>query len=170
MKLHLFAILMAGVANVFAADCASTPDSDEIGSRFLLKGELAFDNKTKLTWQRCGFGQHYKDGRCSGALKLVTYTEAKQAALKAGKGWRVPSLNELASLVVKKCAAPMLNQSVFPDVREISEGKAKYWASDRDKDLPTLIYNVDFIGPGMDANTSGIAMGLRLVRLGALPE
>ena len=170
MRLHLFAILLAGVANVFAADCASTPDSDEIGSRFLLKGELAFDSKTKLTWQRCGFGQHYKDGRCLGTLKLVTHTEAKQAALKAGKGWRVPSLDELASLIEKRCLAPMLNQVVFPGVREIAEGKAKYWSSDRDKDLPTLIYNVDFLGPAMDANTSGIALGLRLVRSGSLPE
>ena len=170
MRLLVFAILLVGTANVWAADCGATPEFDEIGSRFLLKSELAFDRKTKLTWQRCGFGQHYKDGRCSGALKLVTHTEAKQAALKTGKGWRVPSLDELASLIEKRCVAPMLNQAVFPGVREIAEGKAKYWSSDRDKDLPTLIYNIDFLGPAVDANTSGIALGLRLVRSGPLPE
>ena len=51
------------------------------------------------------------------------------------------------------------NPSAFPDVRGISEGKAKYWSSNHDKDVPTLIYNVDFIRLGVDANTSGIAMG-----------
>jgi len=149
-----------------AAACTTRPDAAEIGRRYEVRGALVFDRTTRLTWLRCGHGQRLRDDRCVGALALLTPDEAAQAARKAGTGWRVPTVDELASLVTKQCTPPMLNRRVFPDVREISEGKAGFWSSSRDRDLPMLTYNVDFIAPALDANTSGVTMGVRLVRSG----
>lgn len=162
--------LLALAGNAWAMNCASRADATEIGSRYVLRGALAFDRKTRLTWQRCGHGQHYRGDRCLGALKPLTLDEARRAAREAGKGWRVPAVEELASLIKKKCSAPMLNRQVFPDVTEIAEGMAKYWSSTRDKDMPMLTYNIDFIAAGFDANTAGIRMGVRLVRSERHPD
>jgi hypothetical protein len=149
--------------NAIAA-CDSVPDASEVGDRYLLEEELVHDIKTKLTWQRCGFGQKYTDGQCAGTLKLMTLDEAKLAARKEGKGWRLPTLEELAGLVRKNCLPPMMNRLVFPNVRVISEGKAKYWSSSSDVELPMMTYNIDFISAGIDANTRGIPLAVRWVR------
>ena len=168
LAVPLLLLILAGASS--ASACTTRPDAAEIGSRYVLRGALAYDSKTRLTWQRCGYGQQFRDGRCVGALTLVTPDEAAQAARKAGTGWRVPTVDELASLVTQRCRPPMLNPQVFPDVRAVSEGKAAFWSSSRHEALPMLTYNVDFIAPAVDANTAGVSMGVRLVRSGRFPE
>lgn len=165
----LLACALAGNA-LAAGDCAFNSDTAEIGSRFVLKGALAYDKETRLTWQRCSAGQHYAKDRCVGTAESITLTDALQTAKRSAEGWRLPTLDELGSLVKKSCASPMINHRVFPDVREISEGMAKYWTSTRALDEPVMTYNVDFIVPGLDANSAGIPLGVRWVRDGRAPS
>ena len=149
-----------------AEDCISRWGDKGVTSGYVLQDGLAHDNKNNLTWQRCPHGQSYSQDRCRGTIKQLTLNEANQLARKTGQGWRLPTINELGSLIRKSCKPPMLDQQAFPDVRAYSEGKSKYWSSSRVQDIPGMTYNLDFIDAGVDANTPGIAMAVRLVKTG----
>jgi hypothetical protein len=148
------------------AVAACNPDKEESTptSRFILNGGEAHDRQTGLIWRRCAIGATWRANRCVGTARLMTLTDAGKVARQAGEDWRVPTVEELYSLVERRCRYPAINAAVFPDVRELYEGKAKYWSVSSVKDLPQLFYNIDFLDGGIDANTRGITMGVRPVR------
>ena len=166
MRRSLSVALLLLFGKSFAADCTSEWEGAGVESAYLLQGALAYDKHANLTWRRCSHGQLFSDGHCRGNIKQLTLDEANQLARKTAQGWRLPTLNELGSLVRKSCKPPMLDQHAFPDVRAYSEGKSKYWSSSRVPDIPMMTYNLDFIDAGVDANTPGIAMAVRLVKSG----
>ena len=125
------------------------------------------DTATGLTWRRCASGSVPRDGRCLGAPLLMGHAQARRHAIDTGEGWRLPTLAELQGIVERRCRNPAVNAQVFPDVTELYEGGAKYWSSTSAKELPGLFYNVDFMDGTIDANSAGIAMGVRLVRASA---
>ncbi|MBI3899431.1 MAG: DUF1566 domain-containing protein [Gammaproteobacteria bacterium] len=138
---------------------ASTPTS-----RFILREGEAFDQKTKLTWSRCSLGTTWKkDAGCVGTAKLLYLEEAKQAAQKLGNGWRVPTIEELYSIVEHDCSNPAINTVIFPNVKNLGEG-APYWSVTAIKELPPLIYYVDFLNGEVDGHTKGFFLAARLVR------
>lgn len=97
------------------------------------RGDVVYDRKTDLTWQRCSHGQRW-DGkeRCIGEVLRLTFDEAK--ALEAD-GWRVPTLDELTSIVVKG-RKPTIDSAMFPDTPP-----AYFWATgDRDTSLSWYVY------------------------------
>ncbi len=61
------------------------------------------DMQTRLQWMRCALGQIWKDGSCTGKAAEYPWQQALDAAKKfnyAGyRDWRVPSREELTSLV-----------------------------------------------------------------------
>lgn len=54
-----------------------------------------------------------------------TWTEAKQACEKLGKGWRLPTVSELFSLVDRKKYNPAIDTNIFPDTKS-----SWYWTSE----------------------------------------
>lgn len=93
--------------------------------RYILRGGEAFDRITKLTWQRCTLGRHWEEGRGSvgTALKLNWETAMKQSQ----KGWRLPTKDELETLVLAGSPRPTLDTQVFPDTG--LDGVWWYWTS-----------------------------------------
>lgn len=94
----------------------------------------------------------------------MTLGEAEGYAKQLGDGWRLPTLNELLGIVEQRCSKPSINAEVFPGVVELYEGQAKYWSRTPFKEIPSLFHNVDFMDGSVDANSRGVAMGVRLVR------
>lgn len=139
---------------------ASTPSS-----RFTLNGAEAFDRETNLTWRRCSVGTTWKNGKCMGTAKLMSLSEAKEYAKNTGGGWRVPTIEELYGIVEQICSNPAINTEVFPNVRDLGEG-ALYWSTTKIKEIPSLIYCIDFLSGGADGHTKGFSMAVRLVRSG----
>lgn len=140
---------------------ASTPSS-----RFVLNEGNAFDKRTKLTWSRCSVGASWKKGgKCVGTVKLMHLGEAKQYAQKLGHGWRIPTVEELYSIIEQKCSNPAINSEVFPNVRNLGEG-APYWSTTKIKEMPPLVYYIDFLSGEADGHTKGFSMAVRLVRSG----
>lgn len=99
------------------------------GPRMMHKGPIAIDLLGKLEWMRCSIGQFWEEDTCKGdPLKLILSQVPEIAArfetLDRG-GWRLPTRDELESLVSENDKPPMINLDTFPVTP--SEG---YWTSE----------------------------------------
>ncbi|MDG2405254.1 MAG: DUF1566 domain-containing protein, partial [Paracoccaceae bacterium] len=97
--------------------------------RLLHKGPIAVDLLAKLEWMRCSVGQFWQDETCQGeALKLVLAqvpeVVARFETLDEG-GWRLPTRDELESLVYENDMPPMIKVETFPET--VAEA---YWTSE----------------------------------------
>jgi Protein of unknown function (DUF1566) len=81
------------------------------------------DKKTKLTWKKCSEAQLWNSntGECDGIANAYTWQEALAQVPLANSDrfaektdWRLPSFQELASLVETQCSEPSINLSIFP--------------------------------------------------------
>src|SRR4051812_9561251 len=103
-----------------ACDGAAPPAD----SRYTVKGDKVYDATTNLTWQRCSYGLHWSDTTgCGGVVGGVTWDGAMSAP---PEGWRLPTIDELKSLIVIGCDSITIDKAAFPDI-EI--GKSIYWTS-----------------------------------------
>lgn len=74
------------------------------------------DGKTGLIWQQCSVGlsgTNCGTGTASTQTWQIALNTCKNLTL-AGKTWRLPSINELLSIVDKNKATPAIDTSVFP--------------------------------------------------------
>lgn len=100
------------------AACASTSlPVDRPDSRYSIStdGLEVTDTVTRLIWRRCVEGMSWDaaNATCSGAASAFSWGSLLAYPLPAS--WRLPNLNELASLASKACAsAPMINSTLFP--------------------------------------------------------
>jgi hypothetical protein len=128
------------------------------GTRFDIRGGEVYDTQTKLTWARCSVGQEWKDGHCLGTVREFTFEEAQKLA---AEGWRVPTNEELKSLIdPDRKDFPTLDTVAFPDM---DAKHPWYWSSTPNG--VTIAWYVDF----SDGYTSGFISGsnqfaVRLVR------
>jgi len=126
---------------------------------------LVIDTKTNLMWKRFGLGQYISNGVLSGVQKKYMWATATKEVDKINgnggyrgyMGWRIPSLDELLSLLrsFNGNVTPNINKEVFPS------SPAKYWTSS-DKD--TGVYTVDFERNLRQITSKGLPVGIILVR------
>lgn len=102
----------------------TTPSSD-----FVVVGEvedgIVRHLRSGLEWRRCPAGRLFsaETGGCSGSNSRNWQAALQQAHEKAG-GWRMPSINELSSIVEECASGPAVNQVVFPGITDTS-----FWSS-----------------------------------------
>jgi hypothetical protein len=73
---------------------------------------------TGLRWMRCSLGQTWNGTSCTGQASAFTWQSA-QAQVRsfsfAGfNDWRLPSSNELFSIIERRCWNPSINEIIFP--------------------------------------------------------
>jgi hypothetical protein len=123
------ASVITSTSEVFAAACE---DSSQAG-RFVVKADEVLDTKTNLTWQRCSIGQQLVSDTCSGTVGTFTWEQAKK---RAGGGWRLPTLDELSSIVSQPCGLTAADKKAFP----VDSIKSSYWtATATEKDLAWMV-------------------------------
>ena len=128
-----------------------------------------YDKKTGLIWSRCTHGLSWKKGKgCVGEIELLTLSEARKIE-KNNQGWRLPTVEELASLVELECEKYAINVTIFTDVPS-DEGESTYWSTSTYlsnigiEKMPALFYTIDFQQGIVDAHTQGIPYRIRWVR------
>jgi hypothetical protein len=150
-----------GVALGVSVLCAAAFAAD---SRFVVSadGQEVLDTKTSLVWRRCAEGMSWDGKACQGKVAKYKFGEAKQradaAAPAQGKAWRVPTKDELASLVIKQKKKPMTDAAAFPNTPA-----SLYWAKRPGFDDNLNGWMIDF-GSGKGFGGSGAKEAVRLVR------
>ncbi len=145
--------------------------------RFLGKDQgIVEDIRTKLQWQRCSLGQTWNGASCVGE---ATKYEWDQAHRTASVGWRLPTKEELASLVYCSSGEPAYWKPTT-DWCEGAYGKPTiwitafpntpanwFWSSSPHASLPYSAWGVGFSSGGVygDYNKYGVGY-VRLVRSG----
>lgn len=138
-------------------------------------GQEITDNRTLLIWRRCPEGLVWdpsNGGTCTGThakfpTRFDAQTRATIQATTTAKGWRIPNVKELLSIVDATVSNPAINVVAFPKTQSSND----YWTStpappaDPDGwDEPSL-WKVDFgAGHASPFWTYGTESGLRLVR------
>ena len=107
----LFALL--GAISISGTTWADCKDADPaFTARFAVQAEEVYDRQSDLTWQRCAVGQRWvQSSGCLGNPAKFTFDEAQ--ALTNGK-WRVPTIDELQSIVAEYCSEPAVDPALFP--------------------------------------------------------
>jgi len=133
--------------------------TEATNGRFVILGSEVYDIKTNLTWERCSVGQSW-NGRtgCIGAVKQFPWDEAMSQAKGA---WRVPTADELTTLVSVNCARPWINEEAFPDM---DFSKLWYWTGTEKGAFGAM--SVHFGGHGTEFNYREGKFAVRLVRSG----
>lgn len=149
------------VAIGMSAACAAAMGAD---ARFVVSadGQEVLDTKTSLVWRRCAEGMAWDGKACAGKVARYKFGEAKKLADAAspaqGKAWRVPTKDELATIVIKQKKKPMTDADAFPNTPS-----SLYWAKRPGFDDNLNGWMVDF-GSGKSFGGSGSKGTVRLVR------
>ncbi|MEH8160785.1 DUF1566 domain-containing protein [Aeromonas veronii] len=156
--MKLFLLLLWLPASMALAAC-------DLSDRLTRQGEVIHDRLNQLEWQACSLGSQWLEGKgCVGTPALLTLLEAKDEAARLGEGWRLPTIEELFTLLDEDCRAPMTDPNFFPDIHDNGENAAPYWTSSTIEEMPELVYYIDFMHGLIDGHTDRFAQAARLVR------
>ncbi|HEY5789945.1 MAG TPA: DUF1566 domain-containing protein [Gammaproteobacteria bacterium] len=122
----LLALSLFGVAAVDAAQTCETGVAPTVPSaRFEFHGDgTVTDTLTGLSWMRCTQGQHWYGATCTEGrawYMMNSWTDAvgglqrRPVSFGGHADWRVPTLEELRTLVDRTCREPATNLEVFPN-------------------------------------------------------
>jgi len=108
----------------------STPSADFIDN----KDGTVTHKRTGLAWQRCAVGRTWTGSTCSGTADTYSYNQAiaLTSSFAGHSDWRVPTANELASIVKYDAYAPAINTTMFPNTPSFN---AAFWSSS-----PCVVY------------------------------
>ena len=100
--------------------CSETAKESTPTSRFENLGEVIRDESTQKLWLRCALGMRWNGRFCEDKTSTYTYVEALSAVAKHNQqktasrsNWRLPTRDELLTIVEKRCQNPSINLEVF---------------------------------------------------------
>ena len=121
------------MSNRFSVRCVRTevPPKKALGDRYELGPDQVRDVATGLTWQR---------SVPSGAFKFeAAGSYCSHLRLGGKKGWRLPSLVELLTLIDERARSPMIDGAAFPG----TPGEP-FWSSSKFGNGPALMWYARF--------------------------
>jgi alpha-tubulin suppressor-like RCC1 family protein len=124
--------------------------------------------KTGLMWKRCAEGQTWTGATCSG--NASTFEWAKAIALTSTTAgyidWRIPTANELLTIVEYKNFYPAINRSVFPNTDSSSTDRSYFWSGSPYAVSSDFAWSVFFDGGDASGYYRYNHLPVRLVRPG----
>lgn len=106
---------------IYAQDCDMSKIPSTPTKRFVINSGTDIgtvtDSQTGLMWKRCLEGQYNVD--CQGYIFTMPWhtalSNAKQSTFGGYTDWRLPTVQELETIVEQNCKNPAINQEVFPN-------------------------------------------------------
>ncbi len=125
-------------------------------------GQQVTDSTSGLVWRRCAEGMKWDGHGCAGKAVKYTFAAAKAAATAAGKGWRLPTRDELHVLLDTKARKkPRIDAASFPNTPPVS-----FWATRDGSDDNLNAWTINFANGKLYGNTGQAKFAVRLVRSG----
>lgn len=78
------------------------------------EGDQVIDRHQRLVWRRCLQGQQWNGATCLGEARRFEWRLALQNASRAGSGWRLPNVKELATLIDDTRPDGTIDPVLFP--------------------------------------------------------
>ncbi|MFH7326056.1 DUF1566 domain-containing protein [Desulfurivibrio sp. C05AmB] len=155
-------------AQVLCRDTNSSVEATTPSADFTQHGDGTVTHHiTGLMWMRCSLGQSWDGDVCSGNAELLAWPHISFAVERfnaeggfAGhEDWRMPTRDELVSIVEHRCASPSINGIIFPNTPRTRFLTAS--AEENDKSKPWYVYfDNGYVGKGY----VGARGAIRLVR------
>jgi uncharacterized repeat protein (TIGR01451 family) len=140
-------------------DPLNTPTTDFTDN----KDGTVTHKKTGLMWQRCSIGQTWDGTTCSGSASSMTWDDATKqiSTLASQSDWRLPTENELKTIVEYNAYKPAINSSIFPN----TPTNVWFWSASVNAANPgyAWVVNFNYGGRGDDYLKNG-GSAVRLVR------
>ena len=115
-------------------------------SQFFEEGRFVRDVRNNITWYRCTLGQVWNSDTktCSGETVRLSQDEisiaVQQAEHQLGGQWRLPTKDELESLICVECAPPKIRQKYFPNIE-----REAYWSGTKNRWNRRMYWSVNFM-------------------------
>jgi c(7)-type cytochrome triheme protein len=113
-------ILTTASFNLYSQSC-KIPDTETVDRFSPQTDGTVIDNKTGLMWMRCVLGQNWDGKQCQQPKPWFTYHTWDKAMQSASKShfagypdWHLPSVDEMRTIVDKRCKDPAINPVIFP--------------------------------------------------------
>ena len=136
-----------------------------LSNNFLMeKDHLVLDLKHNIYWLRCSVGQVWEKSNCKGKAIKLTMDEVAVAIEKANKQlggkWRLPSREELESLVCIECGKVKIDKKIFPQTPY-----EPFWTGEKNSWSKQFYWSVNFFtGHTFGRFPGSIPNFVRLVR------
>ena len=117
-----------------------------VKSQFFEKEHTIRDVRNGISWLRCSVGQTWnmQEQTCIGEIVKLNHEEIaiaiEQATEQLGGNWRLPTLDELQSLVCEMCEPPKIKQKYFPNV-----SPEAYWSGKKNFLNKKMYWTVNFM-------------------------
>lgn len=150
-KLIIGAVLAGLSAPLAAQDCDKNKPATAPMSRFKAGPEgTVIDMVSKKVWLRCPVGMSWDGSSCTGishtykwkdTVEMVSEYNGKRAG--GHSNWRLPTVEELNSIVEKRCFKPAINLEVFPFSPE-----SGFWTDSTVEGIQPRVWIVHFLNGG----------------------
>lgn len=165
LKFITLIVGLAAPATVLATQTCRTLDlapSAPVDRYLVNSGGTVTDKATGLVWKRCSeglSGDTCENGRATPYSWREATALAAATDFNGAKGWRLPTVRELGTLLEYQCTMPAINLAIFP-----ATPATNFWTATPYAGYVNGAWNINFNDGVHDNSSKNYRLYVRLVR------